>query len=287
MFRLSERHATVNSQRHPARAVGFYSSSTIIAAVFLLPMIWTALSSVRGRQSNAAGDPSGFGFDNFKRLWEYGSGAPTYLLNTATVALITVAVTVVATTLGGYAMARFQFPFKNLLFVLTLAILMVPYTSLLIPLYVFLGWIRLQNSLIGLGLVLAMLQMPFGLFMMRNSFEAIPRELDEAATIDGSSSLGVLLRVLLPGVLPGVITVALFSFLASWNEFVAPLVFLTSGDKFTLPVALFNLQSGSNNVVDFGALQSGVVTAAIPCVLVFLLLQRYYIRGFSAGALKG
>jgi multiple sugar transport system permease protein len=83
------------------------------------------------------------------------------------------------------------------------------------------------------------------------------------------------------------VTVALFSFLAAWNEFIAPLIFLTDGDKFTLPVALFNLQSGNLGSVDFGALQSGVVAAAVPCVLVFLLLQRYYVRGFTSGALKG
>jgi multiple sugar transport system permease protein len=123
--------------------------------------------------------------------------------------------------------------------------------------------------------------------MMRNSFEALPVELEEAALIDGCTPTGALRRVLLRGVAPGMVTVALFSFLAAWNEFVAPLIFLTDGSKFTLPVALFNLQSGNLGSVDFGALQSGVVTAAVPCVVVFLLLQRYYVRGFTSGALKG
>lgn len=267
------------------RRVGWYSTSTVLAVLFLLPMIWTLYSSTHGAQAtNGAG---GWGLDNYERMTRYGEGLWTYVLNTAVAALVTVAVTVVATTLGGYAMARLTFPGKNLLFLVTLAILMVPYTTILIPLYIVLGWLGLQNSLLGLGLVLAMFQLPFGLFMMRNSFEALPVELEEAALIDGCTPGGALRRVLLRGVAPGMVTVALFSFLASWNEFVAPLIFLTDGSKFTLPVALFNLQSGNLGSVDYGALQAGVVTAALPCVAVFLLLQRYYVSGFSAGALKG
>jgi multiple sugar transport system permease protein len=267
------------------RTTAFYSTSTVLAVLFLVPTLWTMYSSVHGRQASDGG--SGWGFDNYRRLLHYGDGLWAYLANTAIVAGVTVVVTVVATTLGGYAVARFDFPGKNVLFLVTLTILMVPYTTILIPLYVFLGWIHLQNSLFGLGLVLAMFQLPFGLFMMRNSFEALPVELEEAALVDGCTPTGALRRVLLRGVAPGMVTVALFSFLSAWNEFVAPLIFLTDGSKFTLPVALFNLQSGNLGSVDFGALQSGVVTAAVPCVAVFLLLQRYYVRGFTSGALKG
>jgi multiple sugar transport system permease protein len=266
-------------------AGGFYSTSGVLAVLFLAPLIWTLYSSVNGREAHTGG--SGWGLANYQRLFAYGEGLGAYLLNTAAVAAVTVTVTVVATTLAGYAVARFDFAGKNLLFLVTLAILMVPYTTILIPLYILLGWLGLQNSLIGLGLVLAMFQLPFGLFMMRNSFESVPIELEEAALIDGCSTGQALRRVLLRAVAPGIVTVAIFSFLASWNEFVAPLIFLTDGSKFTLPVALFNLQSGNLGSVDFGALQSGVVVAALPCVAVFLLLQRYYVRGFTSGALKG
>ena len=271
--------------RRPADA-GFYSTSAVLAVLFLAPLVWTLYSSVHGRQA-ADGGGAAWGLANYERLFAYGDGLGRYLLNTTVVALVTVVVTVFATTLAGYAVARFDFPGKNLLFLVTLAILMVPYTTILIPLYILLGWLGLQNSLIGLGLVLAMFQLPFGLFMMRNSFEALPVELEEAALIDGCTTGQALRRVLLRAVAPGMVTVAIFSFLASWNEFVAPLIFLTDGSKFTLPVALFNLQSGNLGSVDFGALQSGVIVAALPCVAVFLLLQRYYVRGFTSGALKG
>jgi multiple sugar transport system permease protein len=268
------------------RRSGFYVTCAALAVLFLLPMLWTAYSSVTGREA-ASGGNDGVGVDNYRRLADYGIGVGAYLLNTTIVAVVAVSVTVVTTTLGGYAMARLSFPGRNVLFLVTLSILMVPYTTILVPLYILLGWIGLQNSLVGLGLVMAVLQLPFGLFMMRNSFEALPTELEEAALIDGCTVNGALRRVLLRGVLPGIVTIALFSFLAAWNEFVAPLIFLTDGSKFTLPVALFNLQSGNLGSVDFGALQSGVVAAAVPSVAVFLLLQRYYVRGFTAGALKG
>jgi multiple sugar transport system permease protein len=273
------------SSHAAARGAGFYSTSTVLAVLFVLPAVWTLYASVHGRQAN--GGQPGWGIASYERLVHYGNGLGWYVLNTVVVALITVIVTLVTTTLGGYAVARFDFPGKNALFLVTLAILMVPYTTILIPLYILLGWIGLQNSLLGLGLVLAMFQLPFGLFMMRNSFEALPIELEEAALMDGCTPTGALWRVLIRGVTPGMVTVGLFSFLASWNEFVAPLIFLTDGTKFTLPVALFNLQSGSLGSVDFGALQAGVVAAALPCVGVFLLLQRYYVRGFTSGALKG
>lgn len=267
------------------RGTGFHVTGAALAVLFLLPLLWTLYSSVHGTE--AANGHQGWGVANYQRLSAYGNGLPAYLLNTALVAVIAVTVTVVTTTLGGYAMARLPFRGRNLLFLVTLAILMVPYTTILVPLYILLGWIGLQNSLVGLGLVLAVLQLPFGLFMMRNSFGALPVELEEAALIDGCTVGGALRRVLLRGVLPGIVTVALFSFLAAWNEFVAPLIFLTDGSKFTLSLALFNLESGTLGSVDFGALQAGVVTSAVPCVAVFLVLQRYYVRGFTSGALKG
>jgi multiple sugar transport system permease protein len=258
--------------------------SIVIALAFLLPLAWTLWSSLT---DSGASPDGGFGFANYSRVIDYGSGLGTYVLNTGAVALMTVAGVLIVSVPAGYAFARLTFPGKNVLFVLALAILMVPYATILIPLYVLLGWIGLQDSLVGLALVLVMLQLPFSLFMMRNSFESLPRELDEAAYVDGCNSRTAFLKVLLPGTVPGVVTVCLYAFLASWNEFIAPLIFLTNGSRFTLPVALVSLRSGSLGQVDYGALQAGVIISAIPCLFLFLLLQRYYVRGFTSGALKG
>jgi multiple sugar transport system permease protein len=256
-----------------------------LAVIFLYPLVWTAVASVSPHPGTSQVD--GWGFGNYRALGEYQAGIWQYLANSAFVSLLTVALTLGISLLGGYAFARFSFPGKNLLFLVTLAILMVPYATLLIPLYVLLTQVGLQNSLIGLALVLTMFQLPFSTFMMRISFEAVPRELDEAAMVDGCSTFTALWRVLIPAVKPGLITVGLFAFLAAWNDFMAPLILINDSDRMTLPLAVSNLRGQVQGVVDYGATEAGVVVLALPCIVLFLLLQRHYVRGFMSGALKG
>jgi len=256
-----------------------------LAVLFLFPLVFDAFDSVHGRAGSA--QSSGFGFGNYTAMAKYGEGIGTYIMNTAIVSILTVIVTLVVATLGGYAFARFTFPGRNLLFLCTLAILMVPYATILIPLYVVLGHIGLQDTLVGLALVLALFQLPFAVFMMRNAFEALPRELEEAALVDGCSSFSALRRILLAGVRPALITVGLFAFLASWNDFFAPLILITDSRLQTLPLAVANLRGQVQGVVDYGATEAGVVVLALPCIVLFLILQRHYVRGFLSGAFKG
>ena len=284
----------------PPRAVGRAPTTTLagvalrtpywvftgaLAVIFLYPLVWTAVASVSPHPGTSQVD--GWGFGNYRALGEYQAGIWQYLANSTFVSLLTVALTLGISLLGGYAFARFSFPGKNLLFLVTLAILMVPYATLLIPLYVLLTQVGLQNSLIGLALVLTMFQLPFSTFMMRISFEAVPRELDEAAMVDGCSTFTALWRVLIPAVKPGLITVGLFAFLAAWNDFMAPLILINDSDRMTLPLAVSNLRGQVQGVVDYGATEAGVVVLALPCIVLFLLLQRHYVRGFMSGALKG
>jgi multiple sugar transport system permease protein len=284
----------------PPRAVGRAPTTTLagvalrtpywvftgaLAVIFLYPLVWTGVASVSPHAGTSQVD--GWGFGNYRALGEYQAGIWQYLANSAFVSLLTVALTLGVSLLGGYAFARFSFPGKNLLFLVTLAILMVPYATLLIPLYVLLTQVGLQNSLVGLALVLTMFQLPFSTFMMRISFEAVPRELDEAAMVDGCSTFTALWRVLIPAVKPGLITVGLFAFLAAWNDFMAPLILINDTDRMTLPLAVSNLRGQVQGVVDYGATEAGVVVLALPCIVLFLLLQRHYVRGFMSGALKG
>ncbi|WP_243706167.1 carbohydrate ABC transporter permease [Micromonospora sp. KC721] len=256
-----------------------------LGLIFLAPLIWTAVASVAPQAGT--NQVEGWGFGNYQTLAHYQAGIWRYLANSAFVSLLTVALTLLVSLFGGYAFARFRFPGKNLLFLVTLAILMVPYATLLIPLYVLLNQVGLQNSLVGVALVLTMFQLPFSTFLMRISFEAVPRELDEAALVDGCSSFSALWRVLLPAVKPGLITVGLFAFLAAWNDFVAPLILINDSERMTLPLAVSNLRGQVQGVVDYGATEAGVVVLALPCIVLFLMLQRHYVRGFMSGALKG
>jgi multiple sugar transport system permease protein len=278
-------------RRTPTRLLGVATRTPYwvltggLALIFLYPLIWTAVSSLAPRAGTSQTD--GWGLGNYASLANYQAGIWVYIGNSLFVSLLTVLLTLVVSLLGGYAFARFRFPGRNVLFMATLAILMVPYATLLIPLYVLLNLVGLSNSLVGVALVLTMFQLPFATFMMRISFESIPKEMDEAALVDGCSTFGALWRVLLPAVKPGLITVGLFAFLAAWNDFIAPLILINDSNRMTLPLAVSNLRGQVQGVVDYGATEAGVVVLALPCILLFLLLQRHYVRGFLSGAFKG
>lgn len=256
-----------------------------VAIIFLFPLVWSAVSSVAPQAGTS--QIVGYGAGNYAKLLDFQAGLAQFLLNSSIVAGLTVLITLVVAVLGGYGFARFSFPLKNTLFLVTLAILMVPSATLLIPLYVVLRAIGLQDSLLGLSLVMAMYQLPFATFMMRISFEAVPRELEESAMVDGAGTFDVLRRILLPAVRPGVITVGLFAFLAAWNEYFAPLVLISDPAKDPLPLAIAILRQQTMGQIDYGATEAGVIVMALPCLILFFLLQRYFVRGFMAGAVKG
>lgn len=256
-----------------------------LAIIFLYPLVWTGVASVSPQAGTNQAE--GWGFGNYEKLANFQSGIWVYLGNSLFVSVLTVVLTLLISFLGGYAFARFSFPGKNLLFLSVLAILMVPYATLLIPLYVILNAVGLQNSLVGVALVLTMFQLPFSMFMMRISFESVPRELDEAALVDGCTSFSALWRVLLPAVKPGLITVGLFAFLTAWNDFIAPLILINDQSRITLPLAVANLRGQTMGVIDYGVTEAGVVVLALPCIVLFLILQRHYVRGFMSGAFKG
>ncbi|GIF50704.1 carbohydrate ABC transporter membrane protein 2 (CUT1 family) [Asanoa ferruginea] len=260
--------------------LGYSVTGAALAILFLFPLLWSGWASVR--------TGSGFGLENYDRLFTSDNGVSLRnVVNSVVVSGLTVAGTLLVATFGGYAFGRFRFPGRDVLFLVTLAILMVPYATILIALYVLLGWIGLEDSLIGLSLVLIMFQLPFSIFMMRNSFEAVPRELEESAQMDGCASFGTLVRIMLPAVRPGLITVGLFAFLTSWSEFFAPLILLNSTDKFTTTLAVVNMRTASHGSIDYAALEAGVVFMAVPCLILFAFMQRSYVRGFTSGAIKG
>ena len=279
--------------RRPFRLsrVIYYVVCGALAVIFLFPLVWSALTSIKPPDEAQAAPPtflpSHISWDNFTALAGSGAGIIHYTTNSAIVSVGTVVGTLTLSLLSGYGFSRFTFRGKNVLFIIILSTLMIPFQSILTPLFLVLHYIHLQNTLTGLILVYITFQLPFAVFMMRNSFDSVPRELEEAAVIDGCSSVSLLYRVMLPIVRPGLVTVGLFAFFAAWNEFLAALIFMTDSDKFTLPVVLLNAQSGAFGTINPGAVQAGVVISAVPVIIIFLLLQRYYISGLVAGAVKG
>jgi multiple sugar transport system permease protein len=268
----------------------YYLISMVLLAVFVFPLVWTALTSVKPPLEASAIPPtflpSHLTWENYTSLAAYAGGITRYVLNSAIVALLTVLGTILVSALGGYGFARFQFPGKAAVFILMLLPIMIPFQIIITPLFLIMFRIHLADSLIGLALVYMTFQLPFSLFIMRNSFESIPRELQEAALLDGCTLLTALFRVELLIVRPAFITVGLFAFINAWNEFLAALILMTNSNHYTLPVSLLNAQYGTLGIINWGALQAGVTLSMLPCVVLFLLLQRYYVSGLVTGAVK-
>jgi multiple sugar transport system permease protein len=262
-----------------------------LCTIMVLPLLASVLASVKSPEEAAAVPPTyvphGLSFDSYRRLWEFQAGLPTYLTNSLVVALLTIAFALVLTVPAGYALARFPIRGKELYFIFLLLALIIPYQALLTPIFLMFSDLGLTNSLLGLAIIHTAIQLPFSLYIMRNSFESVPRELEEAALVDGANSLQTLRRIFLPAVVPAIVTVMLFAFVTSWNEFLGALVLLSRASTFTLPLILASARAETSlGGTDWGMLQAGITIAMIPCIGIYLLLQRYYVSGFTQGALK-
>lgn len=226
-------------------------------------------------------------WDNYAELIGGASDILPYLRNSVIVALGAALLATLAGALAGYVFARSRLRGTNALFLFFLAIFMVPFQAVVIPLLSVLDRMNLDNSWVGLILVHATYTLPFCIFIMRNTFADIPREIEEAAMMDGANGIQTAFHVLRAVILPGLVSCALFAFLFSWTEFLGALTFLSSQALFTLPVQLLNLQLGTQGIVDYGLLEAGAIITMIPCLLLYFALQRYYVAGLISGAVKG
>jgi len=261
-----------------------------LITLMLMPLVLSFFASIKTPAEASAIPPHylphGVSLENYRAVAHYQAGLWSYVGNSLAVACLTIAFCLALAVPAGYALARFAIPFKEVLFLLILAGMMIPYQAMLTPLYLMFSPLGLTNSRVGLAIVHTTLQLPLSVYLMRNSFEAIPKEIEEASVMDGCTSLQILRRVFLPLVLPGMVTVALFAFITSWNEFIAALIFMSRETSYTVPVMLTGVSTGQFGTVDWGALQAGVIVSIIPCLLIYLLLQRYYIAGLLSGAVK-
>ncbi|WP_083527583.1 carbohydrate ABC transporter permease [Curtobacterium ammoniigenes] len=261
------------------------------ALVFGAPLLWSIMRAFQPEAViTAAPNWSTFfrlGWQNFAQIFSPSSHILTGLVNSLTVSISTAILTAIIATLAGYGFARFRFRGANWVFGLVLITMMVPFQAILTPLYLELNAMHLTNSRIGLILFYVTVNLPFGVFVMRNAFESVPADLEDSAFVDGASRTRLIVSVLRPLLMPGAATAALYAFLASWTEFLGALTFLTKDSLYTLPVALLNLQTGTYGQVSYGVLVAGSVIAMIPCIALYVGLQRFYVAGLSSGALKG
>ncbi len=278
----------------PARslAVRYHAIGIVVAFMFLAPLVWSVLVSFKPTRSRRRQPPlppwpvGGFSPQSYENLEGIGAGIWTYTGNSLTVSVATVLATVLVSLLAGYGFSRFRFPFKNVLFVLIISTVMIPFQSILTPLFLILTKLGLQN--IRCRHRAGLRDAADALFDLHDAQRLRCRAEGDRGSGPGRRRIRLhdAARVMLPLVLPGVATVAIFAFLASWNEFLAALILLTDQKKYTLPVLMAAVRCGQFGTIDWGAVQSGVTLMMAPCLVLFLLLQRYYIRGLTAGAVK-
>jgi len=282
---------TVSGRRESHAKVALYATGFVLSViVFAVPLLFALFRSFQPATVIQAA-PSAATFlhltwQNFAHLaTEAHLGASIF--NSALVAVVTALLTALLSTLAGYGFAKFRFRISNWLFALIVVTMMVPFQAILTPLYLQLNAMHLTNSRLGLILFYTTVNLPFGVFVMRNAFESIPAELEDSGFVDGAGTTRMLISVLRPLIVPGIATTALYAFLASWTEFLGALTFLTNAHLYTLPLALVNVQQGAYGQIDFGLLAAGAVVAMIPCIVLYVALQRFYVAGLASGAVKG
>lgn len=272
-----------------AGTTAVYVMGTIAAALFAAPLVTVLMNSFKTPVEASMTPPSYFPHSwsvaNYSALATSSAGVGHSIGNSATIAFGTVALTVVVSLLAGYGLSRLRFRGSIILFTIILAAAMVPFQVIVTPVFIVLQSVGLASSRLGLILVITTFQLPFAVFVMRNAFDSIPNDIWEASEIDGAGPL-LSLWFMLPLLLPGILTAGLFAFFSAWNDFFGALILLNDQSQFTLPVVLTSLISGARGSVNWGLLQSGVVVSILPCIGIFLLLQRYYVSGLMSGAVK-
>ena len=268
----------------------YFVGGALSFLIVIIPLLFALFRSVQPAAVIAAApDPKTFfdlTLDNFRELF-VRSNLGRSILNSLIVSVTTAILTAAVALLAGYGFSRFRFRVSPILFAIIVLTMMVPFQAILTPLYLQMNAMHLTDSRIGLILFYTTVNLPFGVFVMRNSFAGVPAELEDSSHVDGAGTMRTLFQVMWPLVVPGVATTALYAFLASWTEFLGALTFITDPDLYTLPVDMVNLQQGAYGQVNFGLLAAGSVIAMIPCVILYVALQRYYVAGLASGSVKG
>lgn len=264
-----------------------YTVTMVLAAGFFAPLAWLVTSALKTDLEIFAIPPVWFPnppqWGNFPAALNY-IPFMRYLWNTLYIAVFTVVGALLSNTLVAYGFSRVEWPGRNAIFFIVLATTMLPYQVTMIPLYIIfsrLGWVGSYKPLI----VPAFLAAPFNIFLLRQFFMTIPRELDEAAIVDGASHLRIFSQIILPLARPALAVVALFRFMGAWRDFQGPLIYINNQDRFTLSLGLTAYQAEHNET--WAYLMAAATVMILPIVILFFFTQRTFIEGISLTGIKG
>lgn len=259
----------------------------------IFPFIWLISTSLKGNAENIFAYPpkiipTDFTWQNYVGVWQQVDFVG-YFVNSMIVAGATVVLNLLLSALAGYPLARMEFAGKKFAFFAVLATIMIPFQAIMLPVYLItlkLNMVDSVNNLMGyLGLILPFAVNAFGIFLMRQAFLGIPKEMEEAAIVDGCNPFQAFFKILLPMVKPSLAVLAIFTFIGSWGEFLWPSIVLTKESMYTLPVGVNNLQGMFS--ANWRFIAAGSILATIPIVIFFLFMQKYFISGENDGAVKG
>jgi len=259
----------------------------------IFPFIWLISTSLKGIDENIFAYPpvlmpQQFTWDNYIGVW-HKVNFMGYFINSMIVAGLTVFLNLLLSSLAAYPLARMNFAGKKVFFFAILATIMVPFQAIMLPVYLITIKLHLLdsvNNVMGyIGLVMPFAVSAFGIFLMRQAFLTVPKEMEEAAIVDGCNVFQVFFKVVLPMVKPTLAVLAIFTFIGSWGEFLWPSIVLTKDAMYTLPVGVNNLQGMFSSNWRFIA--AGSILSTIPILIFFLALQKYFISGENDGAVKG
>lgn len=269
------------------RLVIIYGGLFIFYAFLLLPIAWLILSSLRNSDSIQSGRlipyPSELTGSNYVEAFRI-SNLITFLGNSFLIAISVMLLVVFIGSLGAYALSRCKLRGRNTFMMLALMPQFFPYVLILIPFYVLMSNLGLVDSRLGLILTHTSITLPFALWMLTGYFNAIPRDLDQAALIDGCSRLGVLFRIIYPIAIPGMVVAGFFAFVVSWGDYLFVSILSQSQETQTLPIGLQTFMSSLQ--VKWGLITAGTVIAIVPTIVFFAIVQRRLVAGLTAGAVK-
>ncbi|OIP70974.1 MAG: sugar ABC transporter permease [Oscillatoriales cyanobacterium CG2_30_40_61] len=269
------------------KTVIIYIILGIIAVLMLFPLVWLVSTAFKSSSENIFQFPPQFipsqpTFGNFIKVWQTNPFG-RYLFNSSFVALLTVSLNLLFCSLAAYPLARLNFKGRDSIFTAIIATIMIPFQIVMIPLYILTVQLGLRNSY--LGIIFPSIASAFGIFLLRQAFQSVPKELEEAARIDGCSELGIWWNVMIPAVKPALITLAIFVFIGSWSDFLWPLLILDQPDYYTMPLGVATLAGTFS--LDWRLIAAGSVISIAPVLILFLILQRYIVPTDAGSGVKG
>ena len=258
-----------------------------IAIAMLLPLLWLVSTAFKSGTENIFEFPPRFfpkepTFSNFVKVWETNPFG-RYFFNSTLIAVVTVVLNLLFCSLAAYPLARLNFRGRELIFSLIVATILIPFQIVMIPLYILTVRLGLTNSY--LGVIFPSIASAFGIFLMRQAFQNVPKELEEASRIDGCTELGIWWHIMIPSVRPALVTLAIFVFIGSWSDFLWPLLVLNRPEYYTLPLGVARL-AGSFSL-DWRLIAAGSVIATAPILLFFIVMQRYIVPSEISSGVKG